>query len=231
MEPDVLYTDNHLLIIAKPAGMLAQSDETGDLDVVSWGKAYLKRRFDKPGNVFLGLVHRLDRPVSGIMVLGRTSKAAARLTDQFSKHRADKRYLAIVEGRLEGTGTMEDYLVKDDRTVRVVTRGHPKGKHARLRWQSLASGEDTSLVDVRLETGRPHQIRIQLATRGHALLGDTRYGAEAPFEGRHLALHCYYLSIEHPTRREPVITTLDPPASWSGRYEQARAGLFAGLTG
>jgi len=231
MEPDVLYTDNHLLIIAKPAGMLAQSDETGDLDVVTWGKAYLKRRFDKPGNVFLGLVHRLDRPVSGIMVLGRTSKAAARLSDQFSKHRADKRYLAVVEGRLEGSGAMEDYLVKEDRTVRVVTKGHPKGKHARLKWRALASREDKSLVDVRLETGRPHQIRIQFATRGHALLGDSRYGAELPLDGKHLALHCYSLTIEHPTRREPVVTVLEPPDSWSGLFEEARGTLFAALDG
>jgi len=231
MTPEVLYLDNHLLIVAKPAGLLAQADETGDVDVLSWGKDYLKRRFDKPGKVFLGLVHRLDRPVSGVMVLARTSKAAARLGRQFAGHTVDKRYLAIVEGALTGEGTAEDHLLKEDRTVRIVPASHPKGKSARLHWRALDRGPTTSLVEIRLETGRPHQIRVQLAARGHPLLGDLRYQAKRPFDGRSLALHSHYLSFSHPTRQEPVTTVLRPPDSWQGHHDAAVAACLNALSG
>ncbi|MDX1531889.1 MAG: RluA family pseudouridine synthase [Rhodothermales bacterium] len=216
---EVLYLDNHLLVVIKPAGLLVQADATGDPDLLTLGKAYLKGRFDKPGNVFLGLVHRLDRPVSGVMVLARTSKAAGRLSAQFRQRDPDKRYLALAEGRLEGAGEREDHLAKLDRTVRVVKPTHPEGKRAVLRWRAL--GQDrmqrkglVTLVDVELVTGRAHQVRAQLAAMGHPLLGDLRYGARQEFDGRNLALHSYALTVEHPTRREPMTFTALPPPSW-----------------
>ncbi|MEP0546422.1 MAG: RNA pseudouridine synthase [Rhodothermales bacterium] len=223
MSFDVLYLDNHLLVVAKPAGMLVQEDATGDTDLLTLGKAFLKDKFDKPGNVFLGLVHRLDRPVSGVLVLARTSKAASRLSDQFRRRAPDKRYLALVEGRLAGQGTREDWLAKIDRSVRVVKPGHPEGKRAELRWRSIATEKtkngSVSLVEVELVTGRAHQIRVQLAALGHPILGDLRYGAEREFDGRNLALHSYRLEIEHPTKREPMAFSVLPPATWRGYFD------------
>lgn len=221
--PDVLYLDNHLLVVHKPAGLLVQADATGDPDLLTLGKAFLKSTFDKPGNVFLGLVHRLDRPVSGVVVLARTSKAAARLSDQFRRRAPDKRYLALVEGRLEGEGRREDWLAKIDRHVRVVAPGHPQGKRAELRWQALATERrkdgDVSLVEVELVTGRAHQIRVQLDALGHPILGDLRYGATREFDGRNLALHSYRLEVEHPTKREPMTFTALPPVAWRGYFD------------
>jgi RluA family pseudouridine synthase len=220
----VLYLDNHLLVVHKPAGLLVQEDHTGDPDLLTLGKAYLKEVFDKPGNVFLGLVHRLDRPVSGVMVLARTSKAASRLSDQFRRRAPDKRYLALVEGRLEGQGTREDYLAKIDRQVRVVKPGHPEGKRAELRWRALATERrkegNVSLVDVELLTGRAHQVRVQLAALGHPILGDLRYDAQREFDGRNLALHSCRLEIEHPTKREPMAFPALPPSTWRGYFDE-----------
>jgi 23S rRNA pseudouridine1911/1915/1917 synthase len=230
---DVLYLDNHLLVVAKPAGLLVQGDETGDTDLLTLGKAYLKERFDKPGAVFLGLVHRLDRPVSGVVALARTSKAAARLSEQFRGRSPDKRYLALVEGRLTGEGTREDYLAKLDRTVRVVKPTHPEGKRAALRWRSLGTDRtrkqgDLSLVEVELVTGRAHQIRVQLAAMGVPILGDLRYGATREFDGRNLALHALALTLEHPTLREPMTFRAPPPPSWRGPFDALLAEVAAG---
>lgn len=219
----VLYLDNHLLVVHKPAGLLVQADTTGDPDLLTLGKAFLKAEFDKPGSVFLGLVHRLDRPVSGVVVLARTSKAASRLSDQFRRRAPDKRYLALVEGRLEGEGTREDWLAKIDRRVRIVKQGHPQGKRAELKWRTLATERrrviEVSLVEVELVTGRAHQIRVQLAALGHPILGDLRYGAEREFDGRNLALHSYRLEIEHPTKREPMLFSALPPPTWNGYFD------------
>jgi RluA family pseudouridine synthase len=218
---DVLYLDNHLLVVYKPPGLLVQEDRTGDPDLLTLGKAYLKEKFDKPGNVFLGLVHRLDRPASGVMVLARTSKAAARLSKQFRERTPEKRYLALIVGAVGGSGTCIDHLAKVDRHVHVVEADHPKAKRAVLQWRSLGSRDGLSLLDVRLKTGRAHQIRVQLAHQGWPILGDFRYGAEQELDGRNLALHCYHLAITHPTRRERMAWQAPPPDVWSAHLDPA----------
>ena len=223
---DVLHLDNHLFVVCKPPGMLAQADHTGDLDVLTWGKSFLREQFDKPGDVFLGLVHRLDRPASGVMVLARTSKAARRLSAQFRERLADKRYLAVVEGEAETWGTCIDYVKKEQHPgggFSVTTTGpdDPDGKRAELTYQRLACEGGLSLLLVRLGTGRSHQIRVQLAARGWPLLGDSRYGARRVLDGRNIALHSYLLRVEHPTRREGMRFTAPPPALWEGRFAEA----------
>ena len=211
---DLVYQDNHLLVINKKAGALSQGDQTGDLDVLTEAKAYLKAEFDKPGNVFLGLVHRLDRSVSGVMVYARTTKSAQRLSGQFRDKTVEKRYLAIVEGSLEGEGVCQNYLIKENQQVKIVTKDYPKSQYAELHWASLLSNRNLSLLDIRLITGRSHQIRIQLANCGHPVLGDRRYGAVQQFSGRHFALHCYRLTINHPVKKEPITFMVMPPPSW-----------------
>ncbi|NNE69965.1 MAG: RNA pseudouridine synthase [Rhodothermales bacterium] len=214
MTPEVLFIDNHLLVVNKPAGMLAQEDETGDLDVITWAKHYLKERFNKPGNVFAGLVHRLDRPASGVMVIARTSKAAGRLADTFRNRQVDKTYLALVEGVPPDQGQAVDHLAKVQRKVKVVRPTHPEGKKASLTWTLRGNLDGFSLVEVKLDTGRPHQIRVQMASRGWPLVGDVRYGAKREFDGRNLALHAWKLGLEHPVRREPQAWTAAPGKRW-----------------
>ena len=226
-EPAVLYLDNHLLVVDKPPGMLAQGDATGDGDLVTWAKAFIKREFKKPGNVFAGLVHRLDRPVGGVTVIARTSKAAGRLAEQFRARTVEKTYLALVEGRVDGGGRREDWLRKThtrERGTRVVTtgRGASGAKRAVLTWEARSVIGRRTLVEVRPETGRPHQIRVQLAALGHPITGDLRYGApEALADGRGIALHAARLTLEHPTQRDRRTFESLPPATWSGEVRAA----------
>lgn len=214
MQIRILYEDNHVLGIDKPAGLLSQEDRTGDPTAAALGKAYLREAYRKPGNVYLAPVHRLDRPASGAMVLARTSKAARRLSAAFRARQVEKRYLALATGALEGTGTWQDYLVKESRRVRAVKSGYPKAKHAHLRWKACGYEDGVSLVDISMHTGRPHQVRVQFAHRGHPLVGDVRYGAKRLFDGRNLALHCYYLAAPHPVREQPLALVAPLPASW-----------------
>lgn len=247
-----LYVDNHLLVVVKPAGLLSQADRTGDPDLLGIWKAWIRREYDKPGDVFLGLVHRIDRPASGVMVLARTSKAARRLADQFQRRSVQKRYAAIVEGGrgavrtaggadhddieppvgLQGAGRWTDFIRKRGETPEIVDAGVDGAKQAVLTWNArplAAHGErPRSLVDIRLETGRPHQIRLQFSSRGHPLVGDLRYGAQSRLDGRNLALHAYALTIEHPTLREPMTFCSLPPRTWPpDAVEACRALLTA----
>ncbi|MCP4717268.1 MAG: RluA family pseudouridine synthase, partial [Deltaproteobacteria bacterium] len=231
MEPDVRFLDNHLLVINKPAGMLAQSDKTGDTDLLSSAKQYLKTTFSKPGNVYLGLVHRLDRPVSGLMVFARTSKAAARLSEQFRRNTTIKRYLAIVEGTCTGHGTCRDHIIKENLRVSIVQADHPGALYAELSWQAAAMHSNSTLVEVTLKTGRPHQIRVQLAHMGFSILGDLRYGAQREFDGRNLALHSYHLGLCHPITKENMAWSAAPPTSWDGHYEAEISKLIIDVKG
>ena len=220
-ENGLLYLDNHLLVFAKPAGLLTQGDATGDPDALSLAKDFIKERFQKPGAVFLGLVHRLDRPVSGVLVFARTSKAASRLGKQFRARSVTKRYLAVVEGKPAASETCVDYLWKDHRKVRVVKEGHPKGQRAELAWEMVYQQGNRSLLAIRLKTGRPHQIRVQLAHRGHPIIGDFRYGSSIQHDGRNLLLHSYLLEVDHPTREERMAWTAHPPSEWGDVWVDA----------
>lgn len=239
--PEPLFVDNHLLVVVKPAGLLSQADRTGDPDLLTVWKEWIRREYDKPGKVFLGLVHRLDRPASGVMVLARTSKAARRLADQFQRRSVQKCYAAIVEagnsdgrvvGPLEGAGRWTDHIRKRDESPEIVDASSDGAKRAVLTWTArpLAAdgGRHSSLADIRLETGRPHQIRLQFSSRGYPLVGDLRYGANTRLDGRNLALHAYSLTLEHPTRREPMTFCALPPRTWPEAAVEACRSIMTG---
>lgn len=197
-----LHLDNHLLALAKPAGLLTQAARAGDDNLLDRGRAYLKVRFEKPGNVYLGLVHRLDRNVSGVVLLARTSKAAARLTRAFSERRVLKGYLALVSGETSSEGLLENRLAPRRHGRGVEER--PDGKLARTRFRRLGCSAGRSLLALSLETGRKHQARCQLALAGHPIIGDVLYGPPELRELSRPALHAARLELEHPVRREPL---------------------------
>ena len=203
--PHILYEDNHLLVVEKPANVPVQADASGDADLLTVLKAYIKEKYQKPGEVYLGLVHRLDRPVGGVMVFAKTSKAAGRLAAQFKDRTAHKRYVAIVDGNAPASGECVDWLLKDEstNTTRVVPEGTDGAKKAILRYKTLARESGTSLLDVELLTGRPHQIRVQLSSRGLPIVGDMRYHPNAR-PGTQIRLHAYTLTVKHPTLSEPL---------------------------
>jgi len=214
-----LYEDNHLLTLNKPAGLLSQADSTGEPDVVALAKQYIKEKYNKPGNVYIGLVHRLDRNTSGAMVLARTSKAARRLSQAFRERNIKKRYIALVEGELQGSGTMEDYLIKGaDRAH--ITDTIETGKCASLRWNACEYNGKFTLVFVELITGRPHQIRCQFSERGFPILGDIRYGSRHQFNSPDcFALHCQCLRFEHPVKRNPMNIKVNVPDFWRSFHD------------
>ena len=209
---EVLYCDNHILVAVKPFNMPSQSDSSGDEDMLTALKKYVGIKYSKPGNVYLGLVHRLDRPAGGVMVFARTSKAAARLSAQFAAHSQGRRYLAVVRGDMRGERRLVDYLAKGgDGIVRIVGENAPGAKRAELVTRSLAVRGGLTLTDVELFTGRAHQIRVQHASAGYPLWGDARYGGGKP--GQQLALWAYMLTIKHPTRDEVMTFSARPPRS------------------
>ena len=211
----VIYEDNHLLAVYKPSGLLVQGDRTGDVCLLDLGKRWLKERYHKPGKVFLAMVHRLDRPVAGVVLLARTSKAAGRLSRQFRERSVDKHYLALVGGSVsEDADRLIDHIERRDRLSRVVPTPTDCSQEARLNYTVLGRESGKSLLKVSLETGRRHQIRIQLAHMGHPILGDLRYGAETPLPDRQIALLAHQLTVEHPTRGDRLLLSSPIPQHW-----------------
>jgi 23S rRNA pseudouridine1911/1915/1917 synthase len=209
----VLHCDNHLLAVVKPPGVPTQADISGDPDLLSVARAWVERVFHKPGKAFLGLVHRLDRPASGVVVFARTSKAAARLSAQFAGREVEKTYRVVVWGRPpHDAGTLEHRLESDERGSRVVMGD--KGRCARLDYRVIGHGSGQSLLEVDLHTGRKHQIRAQLAAVGCPVVGDLRYGAREPLPDRSIALLAWRLRLEHPTTRERLEFTAPEPDGW-----------------
>ncbi len=218
---EILYEDNHCLAIAKPAGVpcahFQGKEQTLDREV----KQYLKDKHQKPGNVFLGIVHRLDKPVSGVMLFARTSKAAARISEQFREGTIEKVYWAIVEGTVQrDAGTLEDWLRKNTETRRVdVLEPNTKGaRQSLLHFQRRGVHGGLTWVEVRPQTGRTHQLRVQLAHHGHPIYGDARYGSVRTF-GNAIALHARSLTFLHPVRYEPITLTAQLPGPWHERFK------------
>lgn len=201
MKLNILYEDNHLIVCVKPVGILSQEDHTKDPDMLSILKEYLKEKYNKPGNVYLGMVMRLDRMTSGIMVFAKTSKAASRLSEQIRNGEVLKKYLAIINGKINNYGTLKDYLIKDEKLVKSFVTTKENGKLAVLDYKLLNYNNDLSVVEVLLHTGRHHQIRVQFSNLGHPLYGDKLYGGKG---NSHMHLHAYYLSFVHPVTKEPM---------------------------
>ena len=230
MKLEILHEDNHCLVVNKPAGLLSQGDVTGDLCLVDLVKRDLKVRFQKPGNVYLGLIHRLDRPVSGLVLLARTSKAAERLSAQFRLGAVEKTYWAWVEGgEIADTGELVDFLLKDSFKNFVETVEPDKGgKEARLSYRVMTRERQKTLLELKPRTGRSHQIRVQLASRGWPIQGDIRYGAGRTLRaldgGHRIALHARSLRFQHPTSREWIEVQSQVPDDWPGRRSDASSG-------
>ena len=213
---EILYEDNHLLAVVKPAGLPTMGVGAGKPSLLEAARRYVKQRYRKPGNVYLGVMSRLDVPVTGVVLLARTSKAARRLTEQFRTHVVEKTYWAIVEGNIQpAAGSCLDWVGQDERHRRmhVVGPNAPGAKEARLSYQRLAAVGQDSLLEVTLETGRKHQIRLQLAHRGHPVLGDLKYGSRRAFSAG-IALHARRLVISHPVRGEPLELVAPLPEAW-----------------
>ena len=198
----VYYEDNHLLVVEKPINVPMQEDESKDLDLLNMAKSYIKEKYNKPGNVYLGLVHRLDRPVSGVCVFAKTSKAASRLSKQINNHEFKKEYLAVVyDNGLKDKDTFIDRLLKDAKSNMV--KVDPNGKEASLDYKVLKRKDNLALVHINLHTGRSHQIRVQFASRNHPLYGDQRYNKDAK-TGEQIALHAYKITFKHPISNEEL---------------------------
>lgn len=206
----ILYEDNHIIVVEKPPNVPSQADKTTDEDMLTIIKKYIKEKYNKPGNVYLGLVHRLDRPVGGVMVFSKTSKAASRLSEQVRNKTFKKEYLAIVDGKLDvKSGTLEDYLVKNERNnlSKVTNKETKNAKYAKLDYEVLKYSKEINLSVLRilLHTGRHHQIRVQLANMGHSICGDQKYGTRG--RGKQISLWAYKLTIEHPITKESMTFT------------------------
>ncbi|MBN1393637.1 MAG: RluA family pseudouridine synthase [Pirellulales bacterium] len=213
---EILYEDNHLLAVNKPAMLPTMGTPGGRDTLLTLAKAYVKQKYGKPGNVYLGVMSRLDAPTSGVVLLARTSKAARRLTEQFRAHAVEKIYWTLVEGRVEpASDDLLDWLAHDERhrRMRVVGRSMPEAKEARLSYRRLAVEGGCSWLEVRLETGRKHQIRLQLSRRGHPVVGDRKYGGRIPFPDG-IALHARRLAVAHPVGGAELEFVASTPAAW-----------------
>ena len=204
---NIIYEDNHLLVVEKPINVPVQADKSGDEDLLTMLKKYLKEKYNKPGDVYLGLVHRLDRPVGGVMVFAKTSKAASRLSKQVQKHEFKKIYMAVIEGKVSERGTFKDKLKKDEKTN--ITRVSEDGKEAELSYSLIGFINNLSLVRISLKTGRSHQIRVQFASRKIPLYGDQKYNPNAVKD--QIALFASRLEFRHPVTKEVMSFELPLP--------------------
>lgn len=235
LENNIIFEDNHLLVVNKPAGWLSQSDGSRTMDVLEQAKAYIKEKYNKPGNVYLGLVHRLDRNVSGVMVLARTSKAAARLSGFIRNHDMKKEYITLVEGQPNLLqGTLTNHLIKDKalRISRIVSKNHPDSQLAKLEYKTIQmftkdqlnikidsvdchkNPVNFSLIQIKLITGRFHQIRIQMAQNIAPVVGDKKYKSKSRLPSVRLCLHCCELSFPHPVTNKILKFRVQVPENW-----------------
>jgi len=220
---NILEEDNHIIVVVKPRNMPSQADNTGDLDLRSLIKDYLKQKYNKQGNVYCALVHRLDRPTGGVMMFAKTEKAASRLSEQLREGSVDKKYLAVVSGYpIDKVARLEHYLVKDtkDNVVKAYNAKVDNSKHAILNYKVLEQDEGISLVDINLITGRSHQIRAQMSKVGHALYGDHKYSPSGKIAGygKPLSLWAYSLTFTHPIKGDTRVFKVFPPTGeipWS----------------
>ena len=208
MKINIIYEDNHLLVVEKPINVPTQEDNSKDEDLLNILKNYLKNKYNKPGNVYVGLVHRLDRPVGGVMVFAKTSKSASRLSDQIRLNKFNKVYNAVVEGKVKEEERLEDKLLKD--TKRNIVKVDPNGKQSILNYKKLKQKDNLTLVEIKLETGRPHQIRVQMSHNNNPLYGDQKYNKNSKV-GQQLALFAKKLEFYHPTTKELMSFELELP--------------------
>lgn len=219
--PSVLYEDNHLLVLEKPACLPCVPDASEDESLLDWGKQYVKEAYDKPGAVFLGVVHRLDRPVSGVVLFARTSKAADRLSAQFRERTVEKTYLGVTTGPAPTeSGLLEQWLRKDTdaNRVHIAAEGEEGARSAVTEWRALEHRGDLTLFELKPRTGRPHQLRVACKSLGAPLAGDLKYGAREPLPDKSIALHAAQLAFDHPTREERLEFKASPPDAeiWKG---------------
>lgn len=206
---NIVYEDNHLLVVEKPSGIPVQEDSSKDIDMLTLLKNYRKEKENKKGEAFIGLVHRLDRPVSGIMIFAKTSKASSRLSEQIRQNKFHKTYLAVVQGSLPNIGEFEDYLAKDNNKNISYVTAEEKGKYSKLKYKVLKTKNNLSLVEINLITGRSHQIRVQFSSRNHPLIGDSKYGNNP--NNIDIALFAKSITFNHPTTKEELTFTLKTP--------------------
>lgn len=210
---NVIYEDNHIIVVEKPVNVASQADKTGDMDMLTMVKEYIREKYNKPGNVYVGLVHRLDRPVGGIMVFAKTSKAASRLSESIRTKDFQKTYLAVVHNEnLKAEDILEDYLYKNEALNKsmVVSKEKHGSKLSKLSYKILKTDNDLSLVEIKLETGRHHQIRVQFSSRGNSLYGDQKYG-KGPANTQ-IALWAYKIEFKHPTQDKSLTFECKPKA-------------------
>lgn len=217
---DILYEDNHCIAVNKPCGWPSTHFDGEEETIDRLVKSYIKEKYNKPGNVFLGVVHRIDKPVSGVLLFAKTSKAAARLSEQFRDNVIDKIYWAMVEGEVKQTfGTLEDWLRKDRATgvVEITAPEDKDSKQAILNFQNLFFHGNLTWLEIRPQTGRTHQIRVQLSHHGHPVHGDGKYGSPYRF-GPGIGLHARSLTFLHPTKHDPITLVAEVPKAWKGRF-------------
>lgn len=207
---NVLYEDNHIIVVEKPINVPVQADDSKDLDLVTMIKNYLKDKYNKPGNVYVGMVHRLDRPVGGVMVFAKTSKASSRLSEQIRNKEIKKKYYAVLCGDVFNDGILRDYMIKNSKNNTSYITTKDKGKEAILEFKKLKYSNGLSLIDINLITGRSHQIRVQFASRGYPLYGDFRYNINTK-KNSNIALFSYLIEFTHPTLKKKMCFSLSIP--------------------